>query len=49
MSPGLRTGWNTGDAQTIVGIALPVTRAGGATSVAVFGYFSYELPFVRRP
>jgi DtxR family transcriptional regulator, Mn-dependent transcriptional regulator len=45
VSPGLRTGWNSGDAQTIFGVALPVEFADGLTTVSVFGYFSYELPF----
>jgi len=43
--PGLRTGWNAGDAQVIVGVGVPVTFADGATDGGVFGYFSYELPF----
>jgi DtxR family Mn-dependent transcriptional regulator len=45
LSPGLRTGWNAGNAQAIVGLAVPVTRAGGESSVGMLGYFSYELPF----
>ena len=49
LSPGLRTGWNAGDVQTIVGLALPVAFGGGTTDVGVFGYFSYELPFIRQP
>ena len=49
VSPGFRTGWNSGDAQTIIGFAMPVERSDGNTTVGVFGYFSYELPFVRRP
>jgi DtxR family Mn-dependent transcriptional regulator len=47
LSPGARGGWNLGDHQLIVGLAVPVTRAGGTTETAVFGYFSYELPFQR--
>jgi DtxR family transcriptional regulator, Mn-dependent transcriptional regulator len=47
--PGLRTGWNIGDAQTIVGVGVPITFAGGDTTAGAFGYFSYELPFVSRP
>jgi DtxR family Mn-dependent transcriptional regulator len=49
LSPGFRTGWNTGDAQTIIGLALPIEFGGGTTDVSVFGYFSYELPFLKRP
>jgi DtxR family Mn-dependent transcriptional regulator len=45
--PGLRTGWNVGDAQTIVGIGVPVSFVSGSTDAGVFGYFSYELPFMR--
>ncbi|MGH9346116.1 MAG: metal-dependent transcriptional regulator [Vicinamibacterales bacterium] len=48
-SPGFRTGWNTGDAQTIIGAAIPIELGGGTTGIGVFGYVSYELPFVRRP
>ena len=43
-----RGGWNVAiDAQVIIGAAVPVTWTGGETSVGVFGYFSYELPFKR--
>jgi hypothetical protein len=49
LSPGFRTGWNAGDAQTIVGVAAPVAFSGGTSDVGVFGYFSYELPFRRQP
>jgi hypothetical protein len=48
-SPGFRTGWNSGDAQTIFGFAVPLSFADGESNVGVFGYFSYELPFIRRP
>jgi len=43
-SPGLRVGWNLGDAQFVAGVALPITR-GAARDTAVLGYLSYELPF----
>ena len=49
LSPGVRTGWNTGDTQTIVGLAIPMAFSEGPTDVGVFSYFSYELPFARRP
>ena len=45
VSPGARGGWNIGDKQIVVGLALPVFRFQGDTFVGVFGYFSYELPF----
>ena len=48
VSPGVRGGWNVAkDAQVIIGAAVPVTWTGGESSVGVFGYFSYELPFKR--
>ena len=47
LSPGFRTGWNVGDTQTIVGFAVPVSITGDSTSAGVFGYFSYELPFIQ--
>ena len=49
LSPGFRTGWNAGDAQTIFGLAMPVAFGGDATDVGVFAYFSYELPFISQP
>ena len=45
ISPGARGGWNLGDKQLVLGLALPITRTGGETFTGVFGYFSYELPF----
>ena len=48
LSPGFRTGWNIGDTQTIVGIAVPVAITSARTHVGVFGYVSYELPFTRQ-
>ena len=45
--PGFRTGWNVGEAQAIVGLGVPVTFESGTTDAGVFGYFSYELPFMR--
>jgi len=47
LSPGFRTGWNVGETQTIVGFAVPVSITGDSTSAGVFGYFSYELPFIQ--
>ena len=45
--PGIRTGWNLGDAQAIVGVGVPVSFGSGTTDAGVFGYFSYELPFSK--
>ena len=45
--PGVRTGWDIGNAQTIIGIGVPISFAAGTTDAGVFGYFSYELPFMR--
>ena len=45
--PGFRTGWNAGDAQTIVGFGVPVLIFDGDSSAGVFLYLSYELPFMR--
>lgn len=45
--PGLRTGWNVGEAQAIVGIGMPISFVSGTTDAGVFGYFSYELPFMK--
>ena len=48
ISPGVRGGWNLKeDTQIVIGAALPVTRSAGDTSVALFMYFSYELPFKK--
>ena len=47
LAPGIRTGWNMGDAQTIVGVGVPASFSDGTTDVGVFGYLSYELPFTR--
>jgi DtxR family Mn-dependent transcriptional regulator len=47
VAPGVRFGWDSGDKQTIVGIAVPVTRGLESTDVSAFGYLSYELPFAR--
>jgi DtxR family Mn-dependent transcriptional regulator len=47
ISPGARGGWNLGDHQLIVGLAVPVTWTPGERETAVFAYLSYELPFSR--
>jgi len=33
----------------IFGFAVPLAFADGESNAGVFGYFSYELPFVKRP
>lgn len=45
--PGIRTGWDVGSAQAIVGVGVPISFSPGAKDAGVFGYFSYELPFAR--
>ena len=48
LSPGVRGGWNLAeDTQLILGAAVPITRTGGESSVGVFGYLSYELPYKK--
>ena len=44
IAPGFRTGWNIGDTQWIIGVAMPVTR-GAIHDTGLLGYVSYELPF----
>ncbi len=46
LAPGFRAGWNRGDRQIVIGVAVPVTR-GDRRDASVLGYLSYELPFVR--
>ena len=45
LSPGARGGWNLGDHQLILGVAVPVTWGGGESDAGAFVYLSYELPF----
>ena len=47
VAPGVRGGWNVGDAQLVLGLALPVARSGGRTDTGALVYFSYEPPFTR--
>ena len=46
--PGVRTGWNVGDAQTIIGFGVPVRFADASAATGAFLYFSYELPFAGQ-
>jgi DtxR family Mn-dependent transcriptional regulator len=47
LSPGARGGWNIGDQQLILGVAVPVTWGAGEIDSGAFFYLSYELPFKR--
>jgi hypothetical protein len=47
LSPGVRGGWNIGDAQLIIGAAVPVVWTADRAQAGGFLYFSYELPFRR--
>lgn len=47
VSPGVRGGWNIGEAQLILGVAAPITR-GGVRDHGILGYVSYELPFSKN-
>lgn len=47
LSPGIRGGWNRGDRQIVVGLALPLSWTADTSSAGAFLYFSYELPFAR--
>jgi hypothetical protein len=47
ISPGVRGGWNIGDHQLVVGLAVPITWGEDDTETAAFLYFSYELPFKK--
>jgi len=45
LSPGSRFGWNIGDQQVVLGVAVPFQHGGGQTSTGLLGYASWELPF----
>jgi hypothetical protein len=45
--PGVRTGWDIGDSQAIVGLGVPIVSTQEERSAGVLLYFSYELPFAR--
>lgn len=45
LSPGARGGWDIGDKQIVLGLAIPTTWRDGDNATGVFAYFSYELPF----
>ena len=48
LMPGVRTGWDVGETQTIVGVGVPLRLADGATDAGAFLYLSYELPFMNK-
>jgi DtxR family transcriptional regulator, Mn-dependent transcriptional regulator len=49
ISPGMRGGWNLGNQQLIVGIAVPFTWSDvNDRDTAAFFYLSYELPFKKQ-
>ena len=49
LSPGVRGGWNFGDQQLILGLAVPITWTGDEDAdTAAFFYVSYELPFKKQ-
>jgi hypothetical protein len=45
VSPGFRRGWDVGDSQIVVGLAVPITFAGDERKTSLLTYVSYELPF----
>jgi DtxR family transcriptional regulator, Mn-dependent transcriptional regulator len=47
LSPGIRVGWNRGEAQWVMGIAAPVVHEDALTTLSGLGYLSYEFPFSR--
>jgi hypothetical protein len=51
LSPGVRTGWNHGDTQYVVGAAVPTTWGPDHADLGVFVYASYETAFwhPRKP
>jgi hypothetical protein len=46
--PGVRTGVNAGEAQTVFGLGMPISFVDGARDVGVFFYFSYETRFISH-
>jgi DtxR family transcriptional regulator, Mn-dependent transcriptional regulator len=47
LSPGVRGGWDIGDQQLVLGLAVPMTWGAGRQETAGFVYLSYELPFKK--
>ncbi len=48
LMPGVRTGWNFGERQVVVGLGVPITR-GDVHDRGVLLYGSLEMPFRRHP
>jgi hypothetical protein len=48
VSPGFRWGFNSGQKQTVLGFAAPVSFSDEETQFSALGYFSYELPFLKQ-
>ncbi len=47
LSPGIRGGWDIGERQVVLGVAVPITWSNGGNA-GLFGYASYELPFRKN-
>ena len=45
VSPGFRYGWDVGESQIVVGLAIPVTFADDDRRASLLTYFSYEVRF----
>ena len=45
VSPGFRRGWDIGESQIVVGLAVPITFADDDHRASLLTYVSYELPF----
>ena len=48
LSPGARGGWNLGDQQLILGVAMPITWVADEVETGLLVYLSYELPFRKQ-
>jgi len=47
LSPGIRGGWDIGEKQVVLGLAVPIIWA-SETNAGLFVYASYELPFRKN-
>jgi hypothetical protein len=45
VSPGFRRGWDVGESQIVVGLAVPIAFADDTRKTSLLTYVSYELPF----
>jgi hypothetical protein len=48
VSPGMRSGWNVGRNQVVLGAAVPIDTGDNGRAVSVLGYVSLEGPFRRN-